>query len=55
VAKLLADKQHKSSFISREEAKAMPRLAKNFDEIDTNKDGKISQEELIAFRSKTKK
>jgi Ca2+-binding EF-hand superfamily protein len=34
--------------ISREEAKAYPRLAEHFDEIDTNKDGQISHDEMEA-------
>ena len=38
--------------ISRAEAVAMPRLAKHFDEIDTNKDGFLSKEELKASREK---
>ena len=38
--------------ISREEANALPRLAKHFDEIDANKDGFITKEEMRAFREK---
>jgi Ca2+-binding EF-hand superfamily protein len=38
--------------ISREEAQAAPRLAKHFDEIDTNKDGFLSKDELAAAKSK---
>ena len=38
--------------ISREEADALPRLAKHFDEIDTNKDGFITKEEMRAFHEK---
>ena len=38
--------------ISREEAIALPRLAKHFDEIDTNKDGFITKEEMKAWRQK---
>jgi EF hand len=49
-----ADK-NKDGLISREEAKSMPRLEKNFDAIDTNKDNQLSQEELLAFRAKSKK
>jgi hypothetical protein len=37
--------------ISRDEAKGHPRLEKNFDTIDTNKDGKLSPEEMKAFRA----
>ena len=37
--------------ISRAEAeKHAPRLAKKFDQIDSNKDGKLTQEELRAYR-----
>ena len=35
--------------ISRDEAKALPRLAKHFDAIDANRDGQLSKEELHAF------
>ena len=38
--------------ISRAEAVALPRIAKHFDEIDTNKDGLITREELKAFHDK---
>ena len=38
--------------ISRAEAAAMPRLAKHFDEIDTNKDGFITKDEMKAHREK---
>ena len=38
--------------ISRAEAVALPRIAKHFDEIDTNKDGFITREELKAFHDK---
>jgi Ca2+-binding EF-hand superfamily protein len=34
--------------ISRDEAAALPRLAKHFDEIDANHDGQITREELKA-------
>jgi len=36
--------------ISRAEAAAHPRLAENFDRIDTNGDGFLSKEELMAAR-----
>jgi Ca2+-binding EF-hand superfamily protein len=37
--------------ISRAEAeKHAPRLAKKFDQIDSNKDGKLTQDELRAYR-----
>lgn len=38
--------------ISRAEAVALPRIANHFDEIDTNKDGFITREELKAFHDK---
>ncbi len=38
--------------ISRAEAQAAPRLAKHFDEIDANKDGFLSKDELAAARAK---
>lgn len=38
--------------ISRAEAVALPRIAKHFDEIDTNKDGFVTKEELKARHDK---
>ncbi len=38
--------------ISREEAAKFPRLAKNFERIDTNKDGFLGKEEIHAQRAK---
>jgi Ca2+-binding EF-hand superfamily protein len=38
--------------ISRDEAKALPHIAKHFDDIDTNKDNQISPDELRAFHQK---
>ena len=38
--------------ISRAEAVALPRLAKHFDEIDSNKDGIITKDEIKAYREK---
>ena len=38
-----------NGLISRDEAKTLPRLAKHFDEIDANRDGQLSKEELHAF------
>ena len=47
-----ADKDGDGKF-SREEANAsLPRIAKNFDAIDTNKDGFVTKDELKAFRDK---
>jgi hypothetical protein len=40
-----------SGTISRAEAANHPRLAKHFDQVDTNKDGVLSKEELQAFRA----
>jgi len=34
--------------LTRDEAKALPRVAKHFDQIDTDKDGKVSLKELQA-------
>jgi Ca2+-binding EF-hand superfamily protein len=34
--------------LDREEAKTLPRVAKNFERLDTDKDGAVSQEELAA-------
>lgn len=34
--------------LSKDEAKAMPRIAKNFDAIDTNHDGFVTPEEIGA-------
>ena len=38
--------------ISRDEAKALPRLAQHFDEIDANHDGQLSADELRGFHEK---
>ena len=39
--------------ISREEANAsLPRIAKNFDAIDADKDGLVTKDEMRAFREK---
>ena len=38
--------------ISRAEVVALPRIAKHFDEIDTNKDGFVTKEELKARHDK---
>ena len=38
-------------FISKAEAAALPRLAKHFDEIDANRDGQVSFDELRAFHA----
>lgn len=38
--------------LSKDEAAAMPMIAKHFDEIDTNKDGVVSREEIEANHAK---
>ncbi len=43
-----ADKDGDGS-LDKEEAKAMPRVAENFDAIDADKDGKVTVQELHAF------
>jgi Ca2+-binding EF-hand superfamily protein len=40
--------QDSDGTLDKEEAKAMPRIAKNFDAIDTDKDGTISMDEIKA-------
>lgn len=35
--------------LTREEAKAMPRVAAHFDDIDANHDGKVTPSEIVAF------
>jgi Ca2+-binding EF-hand superfamily protein len=40
--------------ISREEAKALPRLAKHFDEIDADHDGQITPDEMRAYHEKAR-
>ena len=41
--------------LTREEAKAMPRVLKNFDIIDTDQDGTVTLEEIRAAMAKAKK
>jgi hypothetical protein len=43
-----ADKDHDGT-LDQKEAKAMPDVAKNFDAIDTDKDGTVSLEEVHSF------
>ena len=38
--------------ISKAEAAALPRLAQNFDEIDANKDGQVTSDEMRAHQQK---
>lgn len=40
-----ADKDNDGT-LTRDEAKSMPRVAKNFDAIDTDKDGTVSEKEI---------
>lgn len=40
-----ADKDNDGT-LTKDEAKAMPRVAKNFDAIDTDKDGTVSEQEI---------
>lgn len=35
--------------LTREEAKAMPRVSSHFDDIDTNHDGKVTPTEILAY------
>jgi Ca2+-binding EF-hand superfamily protein len=35
--------------LTREEAKAMPRVSSHFDEIDANHDGQVSMDEIRAY------
>jgi Ca2+-binding EF-hand superfamily protein len=41
--------------LTRDEAKAMPRVAKHFDSIDTDKDGTVSLDEIRASIKKARK
>ena len=43
-----ADKDNDGT-LDKEEAKAMPNVAKNFDAIDADKDGTVSMDELHTF------
>ncbi|HZZ93270.1 MAG TPA: EF-hand domain-containing protein [Usitatibacter sp.] len=52
MARLRAADTNGDGLISRDEAKALPRLAKHFDQIDTDRNGQISPEELKAAHQK---
>jgi Ca2+-binding EF-hand superfamily protein len=43
-----ADKDNDGT-LDKQEAKAMPNVAKNFDAIDTDKDGTVSLDEIHSF------
>jgi Ca2+-binding EF-hand superfamily protein len=43
-----ADKD-KNGTLSREEAKALPKVARNFDKVDADKDGTVSEAEIRAY------
>ncbi|MDR6842674.1 hypothetical protein [Pseudoxanthomonas sacheonensis] len=44
---------NKDGFIDKTEAEAkLPRVAKNFDKLDSNRDGRLSPEEFRAMASK---
>jgi uncharacterized protein (DUF1501 family) len=47
--KLHAADTNGDGLISRQEAAALPKLARHFDEIDTNHDGQLSKDELKAY------
>ena len=49
-----ADKDNDGS-LDRDEANALPRVAKHFDEIDADKDGKLTLEEIYASARKVAK
>ena len=47
--KLRAADTNGDGLISRQEAAALPMIAKNFDAIDTNHDGQLSMDEIKAY------
>lgn len=51
-ARLKAADKDGDGKISRAESAALPRIAKHFDEIDANKDGSLTHEEMKAFHQK---
>jgi Ca2+-binding EF-hand superfamily protein len=48
-----ADKDNDGT-LTKDEAKALPRVSKNFDAIDTDKDGTVSMAEIAAFMKSKK-
>jgi Ca2+-binding EF-hand superfamily protein len=49
-----ADKDNDGT-LDKDEAKAMPRVSRNFDAIDTDKDGTVSMDEIKAAMKQAKK
>ncbi|MBB3228646.1 seryl-tRNA(Sec) selenium transferase [Luteibacter sp. Sphag1AF] len=45
---IAADKD-KDGYLTRDEAKAMPMVSRNFDAIDTQKTGKVSEQDIATF------
>lgn len=52
--RLKAADANADNLISRTEAASLPRVAKNFDQIDANRDGQLSAEEMRAFHEARK-
>jgi Ca2+-binding EF-hand superfamily protein len=52
MARFKAADTNGDAMISRDEAKALPRIARHFDEIDANHDNQIPADELRAFHQK---
>jgi len=52
MARIKAADTNGDGMISRDEAKALPRLASHFDEIDANHDNQLTADELRAFHQK---
>ena len=50
--RLKAADTNADGMLSRQETASLPHLAKHFDEIDANRDGQLSKEELHAFHEK---
>ena len=51
VERLKAADTNADGLISKSEAAALPRIAERFDQIDANRDGQVSFEELRAFHA----
>jgi len=52
MARFKAADTNGDGMLSRDEAKALPKIAKRFDEIDANHDGQLTADELRAFHQK---